>query len=182
MPRRRSSRARSPNRSLGSPAPDAFDTNWLARIRERLDTRYIDLTRIEDRRLWAPDKTWSPPKNIFHGSPRIVVVPQGHRLARFATYNQKYTLMDIYRRKIQRPSYSQWAKERRIDKHGVPYVAELNDTRISPRVGYHLPWQVIVCVRRKRRREVIHALNIAGRSGVGKGKRRRRTTQTEIRC
>lgn len=47
-------------------------------------------------------------------------------------------------------------------------------------VQFRAPNQVIVCVRRKTRREVLHALNLTGR-GSGGG-RRRRNVWSSIGC
>lgn len=41
---------------------------------------------------------------------------------------------------------------------------------------------VAVCVRRKLRREVLFARGVAGRSGVGVGKRWRRNVESSYRC
>lgn len=53
---------------------------------------------------------------------------------------------------------------------------------LSHRIGFEVPRQVVVCVRRKRRREVMHALGKAGRGGVGRGRRRRTNEFSEIGC
>lgn len=47
------------------------------------------------------------------------------------------------------------------------------------RVAFESPEKVMVCVRRKMRREVLHALRITGKSGTGK---RRRTPASNIHC
>lgn len=43
------------------------------------------------------------------------------------------------------------------------------------------PKKVLVCVRRRARREVLHALGYAGRRGSG-GRPRRRNSETYIKC
>lgn len=44
------------------------------------------------------------------------------------------------------------------------------------------PHRVYFCLSRKRRREVLHAFRIAGKRGIGKGKRVRRTQNSQYRC
>lgn len=47
-------------------------------------------------------------------------------------------------------------------------------------IGFHAPSQVLICVRRKRRKEVLHALFKTGR---GSGRGRKRFNQfSKIRC
>lgn len=48
-------------------------------------------------------------------------------------------------------------------------------------VRFALPNYVAICVRRKLRREVLHALKLTGKSGRGGGKRRR-SAYSGIRC
>lgn len=47
------------------------------------------------------------------------------------------------------------------------------------KIRFAIPNRVAICVRRKVRREVIHALRMAGRGSTG---RRRRTWQSAISC
>lgn len=76
----------------------------------------------------------------------------------------------------------------------------INVRRLSPRpakpaVSYHksmvrginslfmrVPTRVSFCVRRKQRREVLFARNVAGRRGVGYGKHWRRTQDSQYTC
>lgn len=50
------------------------------------------------------------------------------------------------------------------------------------RIGFEVPRQVVLCVRRQRRREIMHALGKAGRGGVGRGRRRRTNEFSEVGC
>lgn len=50
---------------------------------------------------------------------------------------------------------------------------------VSPGVRFAVPGQVLVCVRRQARREVIFAKRLAGRSGGGK---RRRNPYSSVSC
>lgn len=54
-----------------------------------------------------------------------------------------------------------------------------NDPFPSFRIGFEVPKKVAVCVRRKTRREVIHAL---GKTGSGAKARRRKSEFTNVRC
>lgn len=181
---RRTRRARSPRRSLGPPAPraDDFDDIWLSRIRERFDARYIDLTKIEDRRRWHPDNL-GPPIRTLRGmrGPRILIVPEGHKLARLQTYGGRHSL-----RSIVHEWHTKQRKRKEVwQQSDWPYGSlNVKARHAFPerRLGFALPWQVIICVRRKRRREVMHALKIAGARGIGKGKPRHTDEYTQVRC
>lgn len=54
--------------------------------------------------------------------------------------------------------------------------------RFSSHIAFQRPAFVAPCVRRKKRREVIHALRISGRRGVGRGKRRHTTFWSSVKC
>jgi hypothetical protein len=53
--------------------------------------------------------------------------------------------------------------------------------RLTNRLRFHSPWSVNICRKRRRRRRVLFALNLAGR---GKGSRRPRklTRYSQVRC
>lgn len=167
---------------------DLFDEAWLSRIRERFDARYIDLGSYQDRRRWHPSKldpSYVPgPRGLRYGA-RIIVVPEGHRLARFQTYGGRYSLRAIQRGWAvrQRRMGHHW---RPLAPHDWPYGSvrghRLSERGPARRLGFHLPWQVIICVRRRRRREVMHAIGIAGKRGVGAGKKWRRDRFSNVRC
>lgn len=53
---------------------------------------------------------------------------------------------------------------------------------LPSRIGFRVPDHVAMCVRRKRRREVLHALGIAGRKGVGRGRKQTRNEFSEVGC
>lgn len=194
MPRRSS---RSSGRNVRSiarrrSAPDPFDDAWFSDIAERFDARYIDLTREEDRRRWHPSRlgpyTAQPAPRGLLRRPRIIIVPEGHRLARRQTYGGRFSLSEVLSNKyLQR--YRAWEEtyaDDPIEHHAQGWTRRGRFGKqvheLSKRVGFALPWQVIVCVRRKRRREVLHALNVAGGKGIAKGRRIRRTEYSEVRC
>lgn len=66
----------------------------------------------------------------------------------------------------------------RIRAKSSPVKGVRNDT-LSHRVGFAVPDRVAMCVRRKQRREVIHAL---GKSGSGGSRRRRRNAWSDVDC
>lgn len=196
MPKRRRSR-RTPERdrrniarSRSATDPSDFDEAWFTRFREFSRAAYVDLSTVEDRRRWHPNARW--PRFTMSGlRPRVLVVPQGHKLQKYWTYGGNVPLSHIYHRAglHKRRMIREWSKEERRDRYGVPYLAEVYSTRLSPRVGFHLPWQVIVCVRRRRRREVMHALHLHPPGGRGALKklvrsfaRPRRNESTEVVC
>lgn len=188
---KRGSRARgrgsrsSTRRSL-PPSVSDFDDSWLNDFRER-GIGSIDLSRIQDRRRWHPSSTWPrsslPPQGIIR-RPRIVIVPEDSKLARHSTYGGRYSLDDIKRKRLPASfrygAVRTYVKSRDRNPHGVHDV--IRPDRLPYRVGFALPWQVIICVRRKRRKQVLHALRIAGRRGIGRGKKQRRNEYSEVRC
>jgi len=187
MPRRRSrGRVASPNASAAAPT-DIFDDAWLAQYRERQSSRLVDLTNFEDRRRWHPNNMppAGPSPRSMIGRPRIVIVPEGHRLARLAPYGGRVPLEHILAqreldRRIRRRSFHEPREHRLKDKYGVPYRAYIPD-HFSTRIGFQYPWQVMICVRRKRRKEVLHALKKTGGRGAPH-KKPRRNYWSEVRC
>lgn len=53
---------------------------------------------------------------------------------------------------------------------------------IPHQVGFEVPKDVVICLRRKRRREIMHALGKAGRGGIGRGRKRHTNHFSEISC
>lgn len=53
---------------------------------------------------------------------------------------------------------------------------------LSARVGFAVPKKVAVCVRRKQRKEVLHATNFFGRGAGGVSKRRSRNRFSDVDC
>lgn len=54
--------------------------------------------------------------------------------------------------------------------------------RLGPFVAFAEPRSVALCIRRQRRRQVMHALDLAGRRGVGRGRPRRRNEFSSVSC
>lgn len=57
-----------------------------------------------------------------------------------------------------------------------------NTISLTPRIAFAEPKRVAVCVRRHRRREVLHALGIAGGKGAGLHRKRRRNEWSDVSC
>lgn len=49
-------------------------------------------------------------------------------------------------------------------------------------IRFAVPKHIALCVRRKRRREIMHALRRAGRRGIGKNKIRRTNFWSKVKC
>lgn len=171
MPRssrsRRGSGGRGPRRvasRIVAAAPDleAFDEAWLRRIGSRSFARRIDLTQLSDRRLYAPDKVkhWgrvSRPDRLYKSN-RVLIVPQGHRLARHALFNHPV--------------------HRFLGRRGVTEAMAMREGRVMDAHSF------IVCVRRTRRREVLFA-KFGGGGAAAKWSLRkviRRGWSSEVEC
>ncbi len=179
---RRSIATRSP-RAPRVPPASQFSAAWLRTIRENPGIRLVDLMRYEDRRRFSPETVGRFPRpevataRGWLGKPRIVIVPEGHELSKYQTYGGKYSLREVwhghtYTRGMYYADETDPEGRKRNRLHGA----------VSARLGFHAPWQVVVCVRRKRRRNVLFANRIAGRSGVGRGKQWRRNYYSQVRC
>lgn len=187
---RRNARTRpAPDQATRYPSLHDFDETWLNRVRENPGIRLVDLMRYEDRRRYNPvtiekyPKPEAPTARGWLHKPRIVIVPERSRLAKYATYGERYSLSDVWRGKTYRESDYYAESSVYGDKYDVPgrraYVLHKG---VSRRLGFHAPWQVIICVRRKRRREVLHAIRVAGKRGVGRNKTQRRNSYSQVRC
>lgn len=186
MPR---SRARNHNRFSNArvaPRYQDFDDRWLQQFSERQYARFVDLTRIEDRRRFHPNRLRGLPGGPaplgFQSRPRVVVVPEGHLLARLAPYGGRVPLARAIaleqrtrRRSLEYPTQKDY-----LDAYGGKYSAYTGD-HLSRRVGFQHPWQVMICIRRKQRKEVMFAIGRAGRGG-GFQKKPRRNFWSEVRC
>lgn len=177
---------------------EEFDDAWLRTLSERQWIRYVDLTQYEDRRRYHPEKLSGmragPAPRAFRNKPRIVVVPSTHRLARYAPYGGRVPLGRMFRdeKRVRRRSLEWWTEKKIYYGYDgwVKGVAHsYSPDHFSHRVGFNLPWQVIICVRRRKRREVLFALNRVRRvfSGGRGGKlhlrrRRHRSYWSEVRC
>lgn len=186
MARRRSgSRGRRNNSPATPSAPrnSQFGDPWLQDFRER-GGQFADLTQASDRRRWHPSQAWPARPLGLSRQPRIVIVDEHSALARHQTYGGRYSLSDVQRpRKWSSPRYGvtkTWTKQRQRGLYGVHDV--IRSDLLPYRIGFTLPWQVIICVRRKRRRQVLHALGKTGRGATRRMKPRKNNHWSEVRC
>lgn len=112
---------------------------------------FADLLSLEDRRTWHPEGPWRPARS-FQG-PR-------HRLT------------------LVQPSRAR--KARSIKVRNVSGYSGLGDATLA-RVGFAGADRVAVCIRRRRRREVMHAIGKTGR-GHRKQRRPRRNWTSKYSC
>lgn len=84
-----------------------------------------------------------------------------------------------------RPAPSTWRAATRLVvattpmRRGDRSEVRLRRGVLEPNVQFAVPKRVIVCIRRKQRREVLHAMK---RTGSGKGRRRRRNEWSSVIC
>nr|QJB20080.1 MAG: hypothetical protein [Microvirus sp.] len=164
-----------------APSLNDFDENWLRNVRENTRSRYIDLTNSVDRRRWHPDNKRYPDTPWGYGelSPRVVIVPEGHRLSKYQTYGGRHSLRAVLNRWPTKQKRTARAIGRVSD---WPYGAVRGSARYlfkGRHPGVHLPWQVVVCVRRERRRQVMFATKSTGK---GARSNRRYSRQSNVRC
>lgn len=193
--RRRDDPSNIANRATVDRRLDLFDRSWLSKIQEVPSIRYVDLTKVEDRRRYDPsDPAWQrpsgrPARNLDGTFARVVVVPAGHPLSRLQTYGGRYTLAQLQRLHKQgrlHPHHARgWQRIHDTNEqwtYGSANVVRYQNYR-SHKLGFALPWQVVICVRRQRRREVLHALRfVGGAAGLKRRRRPRRNAYSEIRC
>lgn len=182
--RARSRRSLNPPHNRFAPPVELFDDAWLTGVRENPSIRFVDLTRVEDRRRYDPTSVdirggkFEPiPKTLRGTMARIVIVPERHKLARFQTYGGRYSYAEVARgKRPMREDFFGWQKARDFHEH-LAY-----DPYPSRRLGFHLPWQVVICVRRQRRREVLHALKRTGAGSARNQKPAVRNYYSNVRC
>lgn len=183
--------ARRTANSRVAPPASSFQEAWLRAFQERQYLAYADLTNIEDRRRYHPERLLGlrigPAPRSLLGRPRVVIVPEGHRLSRLAPWGGRVPIAKALARE-QRKAFDRvrlrsldYPTERQVfDAHGGLQRVYQGD-HLSRRVGFQHPWQVMICIRRKRRKEVIFAKGKAG-SGKRKQKRPHRNFWSEVRC
>lgn len=129
----------------------------IARRRLPPLTQYKNLTVFEDRRTSWPD-SYRPAFAQPRMAAQLVI---GHPNVNVHTRRFKNKLItggfhEIGRREVSKP--------------------------LTDRVAFAVPKSVAVCVRRSRRREVLHALGVAGGKGVGRNIKHHRNEWSEIGC
>lgn len=88
------------SRRAATASADLFDDRWLRQIQRRSLASRIDLTSERDRRFYHPDRIGSWPEVArgfkgYYRQGRVLIVPQHSRLAKYATYGQRYSLTDV---------------------------------------------------------------------------------------
>lgn len=80
-----------------------------------------------------------------------------------------------------RPAFSFRVADRRIVVKQSSRSAPLrNDTYADWRVGFDVPKRVAICVRRKQRKEVVHALKLSGKGA--RARRHKRNYWSGVDC
>lgn len=165
---------------------DAYDERWLAGVASDPRIRMVDLTTGS--RVIIAAARGEPVSRKLNFQPRYIVVPEGHRLARLAPYRGTLPLRDA----LQRGSINfKFGIDRRYEPAGESFRgfrhSYLRDDLSvhTRRIGHQLPWQIMVCVRRKQRAQVLHALgSVVNGRGAGGSKldKPSRTSNSEIVC
>lgn len=91
---------------------------------------------------------------------------------------------EFHPERADRPALSLFGRPHRLTEHKVvhrrarPVLLKRSSMPPQP-IGFVNPQQVVVCVRRKQRKEVLFAL---GKTGRGARRKPRRTWRSEISC
>lgn len=109
------------------------------------------LREVEDRRRFNFDGPRRPALQVSGRPARVVAVDRDR--ARPTTWTK------VGAAKVRRAQYQ-------VNRFGPKIVSQT-----KARLAFHIPRNVIVCIRRKVRREVMHALNKAGKGGMAPPKR-----------
>lgn len=121
--------------------------------------------------------------NAYH-TPRTKALPLSLTRDVFPSQLEMFDLPALEDRRTFHPEGpARPARSPRRPRHrlSVPkkYQYSLKKSYVPHEVGFQDPQKVLVCVRRKRRREVLHALRKAGKRGQ---KRPRRNFYSSISC
>lgn len=79
-----------------------------------------------------------------------------------------------------RPARSFFTRPRLVIHDPNVNKTRVRSSRMSSRIAFDVPHHVAICVRRKQRSEVLHALSLTGR-GSGSG-RKRRNYWSDVSC
>lgn len=114
---------------------------YLGQIGLSAARRRSVLSQFEDRRTWHPQGVFAPAKSIVESYPRMMELPPEFAPSWPARFP------DVPRRIDFRPKV-------------------LEQAQLQPmKYGFANPLKVIICLKRKIRKEVLHALGIAGKTG-----------------
>lgn len=153
-----------------------LNTNRMATLRPSplsqknlLLANYVSpLSLYEDRRRWSPYQV-APARSMVESYPRIV--EKSPRWKHGIPYNPETG-------EIQKLVPS------KIDPSGYRYITDrpgvLEKFRLQPwKQAFENPWKVIICLKRKMRKEVMNALGYAGNTGF---KKRKFNQYSYVRC
>lgn len=105
----------------------------------RVSVRPLDLRVFEDRRTFSPEP-YPPARGFFRAATRLVAVD------RPPSPNVNFS-----RPQVSRPYFT------------IPAPGR---SQTKARIAFAAPKAVVLCVRRHRRKEVLHAKGVAGRRGL----------------
>lgn len=124
-----------------------------------LPARKSNLSVYEDRRLWHPQGALAWPRSMTESYP---------------------TVLD---RSIPEIDPNVWKKISTPPKTALPWRKMARESQIlapSHRgFGWEDPWKMIICLKRKMRREIMHATGLAGKTGF---KKPTYTQYSYVRC
>lgn len=136
----------------------------------------LPLYLYEDRRLWHPEGANAYPKSIKQAYPRTIdktplnIWPED-------PYTPYHPMRDPFYKPQRPPSILPFRK-------GTDYVSprdkNLNITRATP-VSWENPYDMIICLKRKIRRELMHALGYSGKQ-IRKFRKPKYTQFSFVRC
>lgn len=156
----------------------SLTTNKNSLLRRRPASKNTN-SIYEDRRQWHPDGVYAYPKSKTQSYPTLVDYswpswPQD-------PFDPYHPLRDPFGPKIDVPY--RYKGPLKTPKGHDYFVGDnpnnsLGFTRKAP-LGWENPWDMLICLKRKMRREIMHALGIAGKKNF---KKPRYTQFSYVRC
>lgn len=142
----------------------------------RLRAPQLNLSLYEDRRLWHPSGASAWPRSLVEKYPRVT----DRSTIRYKSQPLPWRWgvpYDPNTGEIHRLAPS------KVDPSGWTYLPDrpgvLEKARALKGYGFENPWKVIICLKRKMRREIMNALGYAGKTGF---KKPRYTQYSYVRC
>lgn len=137
--------------------PYVVSTSTKSALR-RAPASQSTLSLYEDRRLWHPLGKNAFPKSITESYPSIT------------SYSPPVVIPPPDWRRVTVPRPIPWKKMADESMHLAPATTTLN---------WENPWKMIICLKRKMRRELMHAMGMAGKKNFKKPKY---TQFSYVRC
>lgn len=155
---------------LGSARRGVLYTTNTSPLNSLLVSKYVlsspksnNQSIYQDRRLWHPEGAYRPAVSKTESYPRLTESRPGPR-SRFTSPSSPFTPA----RRIERDFIDTRTGEILSFGHLDPF-----------KVSWENPWKMLICLKRKMRREVMHAFGMAGKSGFKKPKF---TPMSYVRC